>query len=239
MLYVMTPIAFIDLYCERTAPGFWNEPVNAISNIGFLIAAVFAWRVSQKRRGVAPDVWEISLFVLAALIGVGSFLFHTYANSYAELADVVPIWSFVALYVFVVIYRSTGQDIKRTARIVAIALFVTGTVFWFTSGDIVTGIHGHDRGPGPFNGSLQYLPALVALIIFSLITTLRRHPARLLIFFATAAFLLSLVMRTIDHSVCDLTGIGTHFLWHILNAVLVGLLLIALVREYPPFASTK
>ncbi|WP_299775986.1 ceramidase domain-containing protein [uncultured Tateyamaria sp.] len=235
----MTPLAFIDLYCERTAPGFWNEPVNAISNIGFVIAATFAWRVSQKRKGVAPDFWEISLFVLAALIGVGSFLFHTFANSYAELADVIPIWSFVALYVFVVIYRSTGEDVHRTVRIAAIALFVTGTVFWFTSDDIMTDAHSHDHGPGPFNGSLQYLPALVALIIFSLITALRHHPARRMIVFATAAFSLSLVMRTIDHSVCDLIGIGTHFLWHILNAVMVGLLLVTLVREYPPSASIR
>ncbi|WP_298938509.1 ceramidase domain-containing protein [uncultured Ruegeria sp.] len=235
----MTPIAFIDLYCERTAPGFWNEPINAISNVGFVIAAILAWRVSQKREGLAPDIWEITLFVLAALIGVGSFLFHTFANSCAELADVVPIWSFVALYVFVVIYRSTGEDVKRTVRIATIAIFVTGTVSWFTSGDIVTDTYGHDHGPGRLNGSLQYLPALVALIIFSLITTFRRHPARRMIVFATMAFSLSLVMRTIDHSVCDLTGIGTHFLWHILNAVLVGLLLVTLVREYPPFASAK
>ncbi len=56
MLYVMTPIAFIDLYCERTAPGFWNEPINAISNVGFVIAAILAWRVSQKREGLAPDI---------------------------------------------------------------------------------------------------------------------------------------------------------------------------------------
>ena len=235
----MTPIAFIDLYCERTAPGFCNEPVKAISNIGFVIAAIFAWRISQKRKDVTPDLWEFSLFMLAALIGLGSFLFHTFANSYAELADVVPIWSFVALYLFVVIYRSTGEDVKRTVRISAIALFVTGTVFWFMSGNIVTDIHSHDHSRGSFNGSLQYLPALVALIIFSLITALRRHPARRMIVFATTAFSLSLVMLTIDHSVCDLTGIGTHFLWHILNAVMIGMLLVTLVREYPRFASTR
>ena len=49
--------------------------------------------------------------MLAALIGLGSFLFHTFANSYAELADVVLISSFVALHVFVV---ATDQQAKTS-----------------------------------------------------------------------------------------------------------------------------
>ena len=235
----MVTIEFIDLYCERTAPGFWNEPVNAISNLGFLFAAMIAWQASKKRVGVAADALEITLFVLAAMIGVGSFLFHTFANTHAELADVIPIWSFVALYILVVIYRSTGQDLRRTTRIAAIAGLITGTVFWFTSGDIVTDSHGHPHGPEPWNGSLQYLPALVALIGFSAITAVRRHPARWMIFAATLTFSLSLVMRTIDHALCELTDIGTHFMWHLLNATMVGILLITLVREYPPIATAR
>ncbi len=43
----------LDQYCERTAPAFWAEPVNALSNAAFVIAAVallFAWRRSPGRR---------------------------------------------------------------------------------------------------------------------------------------------------------------------------------------------
>jgi hypothetical protein len=32
----------IDLYCERVSPSFWAEPVNAVSNLAFLIAAIAA-----------------------------------------------------------------------------------------------------------------------------------------------------------------------------------------------------
>ena len=32
----------IDIYCERTAPGFWDEPFNALTNAAFLIAAAAA-----------------------------------------------------------------------------------------------------------------------------------------------------------------------------------------------------
>jgi hypothetical protein len=42
--------AALDHYCERTAPGLWNEPANALSNIGFRVAA--GWiLVRQQRRG--------------------------------------------------------------------------------------------------------------------------------------------------------------------------------------------
>jgi hypothetical protein len=26
----------LDLYCERTAPGLWNEPLNALTNLAFI-----------------------------------------------------------------------------------------------------------------------------------------------------------------------------------------------------------
>ena len=30
----------IDGYCERTGPEYWSEPVNAVTNAAFLIAAL-------------------------------------------------------------------------------------------------------------------------------------------------------------------------------------------------------
>ena len=29
----------VDLYCERTDPGYWSEPLNALSNASFILAA--------------------------------------------------------------------------------------------------------------------------------------------------------------------------------------------------------
>ena len=34
----------IDLYCERTGPGLWAEPLNALSNLAFIAVAVILWR---------------------------------------------------------------------------------------------------------------------------------------------------------------------------------------------------
>ena len=148
----MIPLEYIDLYCERTGHGFWNEPLNALSNVSFLVAAFVAWRtyLRLERR----DPLAVVLIVLAASIGVGSFLFHTFASGWAELADVIPIWSFVAFFVLVIIYRMTGDNIWITARIALIVVGSIGIVFWMTSGDVTTG---DAAGPDYLNGSLQYL----------------------------------------------------------------------------------
>jgi hypothetical protein len=34
----------IDAYCERTDFSYWSEPVNAVTNLAFLVAAVWMWR---------------------------------------------------------------------------------------------------------------------------------------------------------------------------------------------------
>lgn len=226
----MENLAFIDLYCERTGAGFWNEPLNALSNVAFPLAAL--WVLPAALGRPKRDVLELGLIALAGLIGVGSFLFHTLANPAAELADVIPIWSFVALFVLTVIYRSTQQDILRTLWIATIAVLMTGAIVWFTGRDVTT-----DTGdmPGVLNGSLQYLPALSALVVFTTVTQRNGHPARHLVLTATLIFMVSLGMRTIDLSLCGATGgVGTHFIWHVLNALMIGLLLQVLVHHLPP-----
>lgn len=223
-------VVLIDLYCERTAPGFWNEPVNALSNAAFVVVAALAWREANKRSH--SDIGEKLVIILAGLIGAGSFLFHTFANSLTELADVIPIWGFVTAYTVLTIYRFTGQDFRRTARIAVITGAVILAINVFTSDGITTDGVSSDM---MLNGSLQYAPALAALVIFTLLSHLRKHPVRMGLTLATAIFCAALFFRTIDLAACSVTaGIGTHFLWHLLNAAMIGVLLHTLIMHMPP-----
>jgi len=223
----------IDLYCERTASGLWNEPLNALSNAGFLLAATIAWHARRQRGG--GDIWELLVILLGGLIGAGSFLFHTFANSWSELADVIPIWSFVAAYVLLTIYRNTRHDLSKTAGIALGATALIVGISMFTGHDTVTS---NPEASRPLNGSLQYAPALAALLVFTLLAWHRRHPARAHLSAATLIFTLALLFRTIDLMSCDVTlGIGTHFIWHLLNALLISVLLQAMIKHMPPPAS--
>ena len=57
------------------------------------------------------------------------------------------------------------------------------------------------------------------------------EPGLLLI--ASAVFLTSLTMRTIDNAICDYLTIGTHFFWHLFNGLLLYLIIRGLVMNLP------
>lgn len=89
----LTPV---DAYCERTGPEYWSEPINALTNLAFLIAAVIIWpRLSGPGMAMGRALAAV-LFV----IGIGSWLFHTHANRLTGVMDVLPILGFILLYVF-------------------------------------------------------------------------------------------------------------------------------------------
>lgn len=170
----------------------------------------------------------VVLLGLAASIGLGSWLFHVFANGWSEYADVIPVWSFVALYVLAAVHLLGGVapgKLVRIALAVAAAIVVLSLA---TSTDA-----GAEAAADPLNGSGQYLPALVALCVFAVLSWRRRQPIRAWAPAATAVFAMSLVVRTVDLRLCALLPMGTHFMWHILNGAMVGLLLQGLIRTLP------
>jgi hypothetical protein len=59
----------------------------------------------------------------------------------------------------------------------------------------------------------------------------RGHPAGRWRAAAAGIFAVSLAFRTLDGPLCAAIPVGTHFIWHLLNAIVLGTLLVALVRH--------
>jgi hypothetical protein len=93
---------------------------------------------------------------------------------------------------------------------------------------------------GFLNGSGNYLPVLAALIAVGWL--IRNNRQRRLALAAAGVFAVSLIFRTIDHAVCTAFPLGTHFLWHVLNALVLYLLLRATMmggkvgNQDPPYS---
>jgi Ceramidase len=197
----------VDLYCERTDPSFWAEPVNAISNVAFLIAAAAAYM--EWRRAGGRDTPVLLLIVLTAVIGAGSFIFHTVATSGAVLFDTIPIAVFIYGYLFFAMRRYLDLSMP-----IALALLVAFIGLSYAESAIVP--------EGALNGSHAYLPAWAATMLIGVITIKRTAG---LVLAAGVVLSVSLVFRSIDRSICTAFPLGTHFLWHILNGVVLYLLL--------------
>jgi hypothetical protein len=89
------------------------------------------------------------------------------------------------------------------------------------------------------NGSLFYVPALAALIVLGLLLKERAHRAAPYLLWAAAVFAVSVTFRSLDMALCSDTvfdgrKIGTHFLWHLLNALTLFLLLRASLEAGAP-----
>ena len=223
-------------YCERGSdPQLWAEPLNAVSNLAFVIGAGRVLREirARRRRGVGGRLHaEAGLAVLVAVIGIGSFLFHTFATRWAMIADVAPIGVFMIAYLAYALRILLRLGWPATAgglAVFVVALKVMGEVQCARNG--LMGIAEVSRGPC-LNGTLGYLPALIAMAGVGIALWVEGHAAARLLLLAAVLFLGSMAMRTIDLEICPSTrlagrAIGTHFLWHLANAVTLTLLLAA------------
>ena len=80
------------------------------------------------------------------------------------------------------------------------------------------------------NRTTGYLPALLALIFFGVWAWRAGSPAGAYNLVAAGMLLVSATFRNIDPDVCPSLPIGTHFLWHVGNGVMLGLILAAVAK---------
>ena len=93
-------------YCERgTDAAIWAEPLNAISNASFFLAALIFWQCLLWRPPEQRNADHYLLMTLVFLIGAGSLAFHLYGTRGTELADVIPIGLFMLVYLGVALNR--------------------------------------------------------------------------------------------------------------------------------------
>lgn len=214
--------AAVDIYCERTGPEFWSEPLNAVSNLAFILAAILPF--AAMRRAGERDGLLALLCGIAFCIGVGSFLFHTVAERWAALADTVPILLFIVTFLFAAmlrLFRLRGP-VAAGATVGAFALSLVASPVAARIAD------------SSLNGSVSYMPALALLGGSALALGLLRHPAARPVAVAAGVFAVSLTARTVDAGLCPHFPAGTHFAWHLLNGTMIGILLLTLQRYGKP-----
>lgn len=214
-------MGYIDQYCERLGPGLFAEPANALTNAAFFIAAWALWRFAGRSNALSGDV--VVLIALIVAIGTGSTLFHTFATTWAHWLDIVPILLFQLAFIWVYTRRVIGLRSASTAMIVTVFLGVALYSRQF---------------PYLFNGSLMYAPAFFATFALGFYHWRHQKLRRLTLLAAAGVLLVSIVFRTIDDAVCARVPLGTHFLWHLLNAIVLYLCVLSLLPSGVKRATT-
>lgn len=245
--------ATIDAYCERLGPGFWGEPLNAISNLAFCLTAWLVWRgwhaqqlghsaprqvqgppsrtglaIGSKATSLstgAPRRWDINtLLLLQVLIGVCSFAFHTFATRWAGAPDVLSIALYLHFYLAVYAHRVLAVRWPRAwLGVPAFLLLSQLATLLWAQASVLLGATALTSVGG-------YLGAWTVLLLLVGHSLRQGLPCAPPLAGAAAVFALSLYVRQLDMPLCHAWPWGTHFAWHLLNATTLGLTSRAMVR---------
>lgn len=176
------------------------------------VLVVLAWRQSAARSKAV-----VFLGVWTGVIGVGSFLLHTFATRWAAAADVIPILIFILVYLYLAL-RHYLQFQTLVSLLITIAFVpVSGVVAWATE---------------PLIGSSAgYAAAWLAIFVVGLLMLGRDRQIATGLLITAGIFLVSIGFRTFDEPICHTLSIGTHFIWHLLNAVVLYRLAMIFLKQ--------
>jgi hypothetical protein len=217
--------AAVDHYCERTSSALDAEPINALTNAAFLIGACIAWRIRSGRRGSEGRL-VVALILTMALVGLGSFLFHTVATRWTEWADVLPIMLFMLLYLWLVL--TTFFDWPPWLKLIVLATYFAAT--FYAEASVPASV---------LWGGALYLPTVLLMLVIGASLYVQQMPGAGAFLTATGVFLISFAARTLDARVCAAFPLGTHFLWHLLNASLLFILIRAAIVYSAPARAAR
>jgi hypothetical protein len=175
----------MDAYCERVGPGLLAEPLNAVSNVSFLLAALAAWVLAQRTGAHSAGVR--ALIAIAASVGIGSILWHTYPVMLTLILDSVPILIFIIWFIW--LYTRNVMGMRSLFAVAFAAAFVLGTFLAIPYADVL-------------HGALVYAPGLIVTLVLGVFHATERSVARFTLLAAAGVYLAALFFRTIDNEVC-------------------------------------
>ena len=200
----------LPIYCESSS-GFFQEPLNAITNLAFLIAAFFIYKKIRKNKIKKPEYYFALFFVIS--LGLSSFFWHSYGNNLSFGLDFFLAGLFVLTAGFILVNNVIKNRFLTGSIILSFAF-----VGWILSSFLPS-----------FNAINYYLAGAILLIILLIWMRIKLGKSinKFLIVILILGF--SLVLRSIDLAVCNFFPVGTHFLWHLLNALAIYLAIVFLM----------
>src|SRR5690606_11741287 len=124
------------------------------------------------------------------------------------LADTGPILIFLCFYLFCFCRHFAGLSGRQSLVALALFLALNALIIRFFPGHLV-------------NHSHAYFGSLLALVAMALFLLHRKNPLWPRFVMAAILFMASLFFRSIDEAICNFMPLGSHFLWHILNAAIL------------------
>jgi len=125
-------------WCERVSGGLFREPLNTLSNLGFMIAGLYMFWVicSDKQDSTNPFIGITPISVLYASVviylGPGSMLMHGTNTEWGGWADNLSMIMFIILPWLYNIYSMSSWTSKQLLSIYISIVMIYSIWRWFT-----------------------------------------------------------------------------------------------------------
>ncbi len=197
--------------------------LNQFSNVAFFIGAIYIGYLWKRYHSC--DYYSLTLIILVALIGLGSFIFHTFPSDATIWIDLVPIQLFGLSY-FAYIGTKYFRASKVKVFLALIAFFVVRQ-YWIVY-----------MPRGAIGGGITHIPTLFLLLLCSFLLLFKYKKFSVMLLSACIVYVLALVTRAFDKELSLALPVGVHWIWHILTALTASILIYATVR-YPAGSNEK
>jgi Alkaline phytoceramidase (aPHC). len=210
---------FADQRTLLGVPNFWN----VVSNLGFLVASVAGIVVLLSRRacGTLPALRPafFAFFIGSALVSVGSSLYHLAPNNDTMVFDRLPMTIAFMAFLSLVLGEHINPDFGCLSLLPLLMIGQASVLYWW-----FTELRGH--GDLRVYALVQYLPIVLIPLIIIL------FPSRLtkvwFVWAVLAVYAVAKAFELLDSPIYLWLGISGHTLKHLVAAIGIFLLVVAL-----------
>ena len=197
--------------------------LNQFSNIAFIIGAIYTWHTWKQYD--SDDYFSLSLIILVALIGLGSFIFHTFPSDKTIWIDLIPIQIFGLSY-----FAYIGMKYFKASNF---KIFMALITFFFVRQYWIIYMP-----RGALGGGITHIPTIFLLLSCSLLLLSKYKKFSTMLLTAGIIYILALITRAFDKQITLEFPVGAHWVWHILTALTATILILATV-QYPANIKVK
>ena len=129
-------IGDISRWCERVSPSIFREPINAFSNVGFMITGlIMFWILSNEDRKTNDFTGLTNISILYAsvviFLGPGSFLMHGTHSYWGQWIDNVSMVTYIIVPWLYNLKELGNWSFKRFITTYILIVFIFSLLSWF------------------------------------------------------------------------------------------------------------
>ena len=125
-------------WCETVSGGLFREPVNTLSNLGFMVIGLYMfWVISNestdsKNPFIGVTLVSVLYASTAVFLGPGSMLMHGTNTEWGQWADNLSMVMYIVIPWLYNIYRMTDWSELKFVKIYAAIIVIYSIWRWFT-----------------------------------------------------------------------------------------------------------